>query len=301
MGVESVRTAVMHVNSSSMDSTSPTMRIAKFAASQLKCPLIHNRETAKTHASVRFDALLVVYGILKFSDHREEALKIHANAERVIRLENDYTFTAAIDKRFRRPDEIWSTVEGRTRYVNWNMLTRLPIETWRRHLLLQTPTHRGIFYYGAYKEEQRGSDFRKYFDDAPYPVTISSFRGGAKFAASCRGAVTMGAFRDPMAPAAWDMTVYMEDEYSHDLYCSRANRFYECLQVGLPQVIDVLAAPTIRRAGFEVDEFVVSSKRDVERFLKHRDDVIKKQRRLWQRDFGKELQQQFKIAREALR
>lgn len=288
-----MKCAVLHVNSSSLASTSPTMRIAKFVAEELKCHLIHDRQTALARKDEKYDVLFVKHGMLKFSQHRDEALRIYERARRIVNLENDYTFVP--DKRFRPADETWSTVEGRTRYVNWNVLTRLPLDAWRSRQPKQRVTHQGVVYYGACRDG-RAKYFKQYFGWAtPYPVTISTFRGGLKFTEICGDHVNlMGAFRDPAGPAAWPLTIYMEDEASHLLYCSPANRFYECLQMGLAQVIDESAVPTLRRAGFDVPmEWRVLDKKGVKSALRHWQEIRDGQQATWHARFDASLRVQF--------
>lgn len=289
-----MRCGVLHVNKSTLTSTSPTMRIAKFVAQQLDCPFIYDLESAKKYQKVKFDVLFTKYGMLKFSDHRDEGLEIYSNARRVINMENDYTFVP--DKRFRTADETWSTVEGRTRYVNWNVLTRHGTDGWNKKPSVE-PTERGLIYYGAHRQD-RVPYFEKYLKNAPYPVTVSTFRGKKSFFETCGEKINViGAFRGPDDPAKWEMTVYVEDTTSHDLYCSPANRFYECLHMGLPQAVDEKAAMTLVKARVEhVDEFVVGNKRDLKKLMSVADDVRRRQQKFWRRDYSKDLIRDFKKA-----
>jgi len=282
--------AVMHVNSSTRASTSPTMRIARFVADELGVPLIHDPATARQHAAKKFDVLFVKYGMLKFSNHRDEALQIHEQARYVVNLENDYTFVP--DKRFHPADETWSTVEGRAHLVNWNVLTRLPPEMWRYARPLTEPTRRGLIYYGAHRED-RILSFRRYFTDPPYPLTISTYRGQKKFQAYGKNVQVVSAFRDPDAQNQWQATLYIEDETSHDLYCSPATRFYECVMAGLAQLIDREAAGTLEKAGVPgVDAFVVESKADVRRMLPKWREIRDQQLELWYTDYATQLRDQ---------
>lgn len=289
-----MKMAVLHVNSSNPQGTSPTMRIARFVADELKIPLICSVDTAEPFLKERFDVLFVKYGMLKFSDHRTQALEIYDRARRIVNLENDYTMIP--DKRFRKADECWSTVEGRTRYVNWNMLTRHPVDAWTSPATLPAPSKQGIVYYGAFREN-RADSFERYFRDAPYPLTISTFRGQKKFAEYTTDVVS--AFRDPDAPAQWQATIYIEDAKSHDLYCSPATRFYECVQMGLTQLVDEKAVHTLAKAGMDVpDSFVVSSKNDVRRVLQSGmiDTIRLQQHVTWYRDYSVQLRDQFRKA-----
>lgn len=291
--------AVLHVNKSSLTSTSPTMRIAKYVADQIHrkhgCDFIYDIPTAQA-AKKRYDVVFVKYGMLAFSDHRKEAIDILAKAGRVINLENDYAFVP--DKRLRSPDEVWSTVAERTRYCNWNVLTRHGTEGWGRPVGQAAIQYKGLIYYGAYRPD-RVPYFEKYFKHAPYPVTVSSFKGEKNFGVLAPGIGLMPAFRDPDGPAQWEMTVYLEDITSHNLYCSPANRFYECLHMGLAQAVDEMAVATLKQAGIKARPFQVNSKMSLRVLLSKWLDVRNEQQRLWRRDFSADLHQQFNDAMKA--
>lgn len=277
---QTMKAAVLHFNSASRDSTSPTMRIARFAADTLQVPLIHSMETARQYVDTKFDVLLVKYGMLKFSNHRDEAMQIYSQARQIINLENDYLF--ALDKRLRKPDLVWSTVEGRDKYVNWNVLTRMGFDIWEKKPQLPIPGNNGLIYYGAHRPD-RIKSFERFFTNSPYPVTISTYRG-KQFTTTCPNARVIGAFRQPNAPAAWPLTVYIEDETSHKMYCSPATRFYECISIGLAQVICEESVETFRQAYIEVpDDFIVRDKSDVARVLKNNKwrSFQKRQNLLW--------------------
>jgi hypothetical protein len=143
--------------------------------------------------------------------------------------------------------------------------------------------HKGLLYYGAYRPD-RVIYFEKYMRQAPYPVTFSSFKGEKDFGVLCPQAKLMPAFRDPDAPSEWEMTVYIEDVTSHNLYCSPANRFYECLHMGLAQAVDEMATATLTQGGLpKVRNFQVSSKMELRCLLQDREEVRQEQQRLWRR------------------
>jgi hypothetical protein len=293
-----VKIAVLHVNSSKPDGTSPTMRIARFVADEFKCPLICDLESARKHFHTKFDIVFVKYGMLKFSNHREEALTIYGNAKHVINLENDYLF--ALDKRFAPPNETWSTVSNRTRYVNWNMITRHGIDAWKVQRPSPQPMNKGLIYYGAHRPD-RVASFKKYLAKAPYDVTVSTYRGRKMFLETCGDKIkVIGGFKDPDAPAKWPLTLYIEDETSHSVYCSPATRFYECVMMGLAQAVDHEAVHTLTEAGIKVSrEFIVENKADVKRMLVNVDPVQKAQRRLWFKDHSVTIRAQLKAAAAA--
>jgi hypothetical protein len=278
-----MRAAVLHVNTAKRDSIGPTIRIARFVADTLGIPLLHNADTA---SAVRkpVDVLFVKHGMLKFSSHRDEAMRIYAQARTVINLENDFTFKR--DKRMAREDETnWSTVEGRDQYVNWNKLTWS--NDWSLDACpLQQAKTPGLFYWGAYKDI-RLSSFRRYMLGARYPIIVSTYRGRKPFQELNPNIAVIGALRGH-GLGQFQSTVYIEDDYSHRLYCSPANRFYEAVQAGLPIAIDSAAAPTLTRAGVvDVQGYVVTGTADMKQFMRHQQQLRHEQRNLWFKDYYK--------------
>lgn len=285
--------AVLHVNNSSPRSTSPTMRIAKYVASRVpQAHFVYDVPTANASVGKKFDVVFVKYGMLAFSEHRKQAIQILNDAKRVINLENDYSFVP--DKRLRAADETWSTVTDRTRYCNWNVLTRHGTEGWGKKAFREVDK-RGLIYYGAFRPD-RVSYFEKYFKAAPYPVTVSSFRGEKDFGVLCPNASLMAAFRDPDGPSEWEMTIYLEDVTSHNLYCSPANRFYECVHMGLAQAVDGPAVATLMQGGIKARAFQVNTKMKLREMLTRWEEVRAEQQRLWRRDYSADLDEQFKQA-----
>jgi hypothetical protein len=288
---------VLHVNTAKYDSDAPTMRIARYVAQKLNCPLIHD-EASAAHWHRRFDVLFVKYGILKFSQHRDLALDIYSRAGRIIDLQNDYTMQP--DSRFKRANpsyEVWGTVPDRARvYVNWNMLT------WYHAFQPVDWAHRwqAVLYYGAYRPGRDAALRKFYGPDAPYPVVISAnSRNRSKFAGMNPKATLVSKLANHDI-AQFRMTVYVEDETSHTLYCSMANRFYECLSLGVPMVFDIACMGTLQRAGL-LDPVVrygwlVNTARDVARLLPDAEVIGARQRQLWHRNYYAALGRQLRNA-----
>jgi len=300
-----IRMAVLHVNTAKIDSTSPTMRIARFAAEQLEIPLAHDVESAKKILQTgRPDVLFVKHGLLRFSEHREEALALYASAGKIVNLENDCMFER--DVRFRKiyPTEImWSTVPSRLlkpvdSYINWNVLTWHPPSQWREPLPFSTPavTNR-ILYYGAYKEI-RAASFKKFFSGA-LGVDVSSYRGGQRFTPYGQN-VRMISGKLRKIIKAYASTLYIEDDYSHETYSSPANRFYESLQEGLAIIFDEACHSTFNKAGIGIKQYSASTPEEVVAKMKHWQDIRQEQRDHWLRDYSLELREQIKSARVKL-
>jgi hypothetical protein len=289
---------VLHVNTAMRVSDAPTMRIARYVAERLGCPLIHDVASATAYASTDFDVLFVKYGILKFSQHRDRALDIYSRAGRIIDLQNDYTMQP--DSRFKKANpsyEVWGTVPDRADvYINWNMLTwyhAYAPARWRDR-------EEAVLYYGAYRPG-RDAALRKFYGPAaPYPVHISANpRNRPKFAAMNPNASLLSKMTTHEI-AQYRMTVYVEDETSHTLYCSMANRFYECLSLGVPMVFDSACVPTLQRAGLLADVtgygWLVHSAKDVGRLLPDAELIGAHQRQLWHRNYYAALGRQLRTA-----
>lgn len=288
--------AVLHVNSARAEAITPTMRICRFVADTLGIPLIHNVETGKQYEDQEFDILFVKYGVLKFSNHREEALKIYGKAKRIINLENDYTFKP--DPRFRKANssyDIWGTVPSNSTapgsmYFNWNVLTPTYPAPWLPAAPLPQPSNaRTLFYFGAYRPG-RVPAFNRFFVGAPYPVTVSAYgKNLQKFKDLDSEIVTIRS-RDLAIAKEYGATIYIEDSFSQSTFCSLANRFYECLQMGVPIIIDVESENTFKEAKLKgFSKFIARNQHDVSTMLAHAPDVAKEQRKMWYRDFTTEL------------
>src|SRR3954467_15258059 len=114
----------------------------------------------------------------------------------IVDLVNDYAFK--LDPRFAcTPDQdrrTWGTVETCRNYVNFNVLTRHPVDAWSKPMPWPVPLREGLVYYGAHREG-RVPSFVKYLANADYPVTISTFKGAAAFRVTCgQNARIIGAF-----------------------------------------------------------------------------------------------------------
>lgn len=279
-----MKAAVLHVNETRPDATTPTLRIARFVADTLDIPLFCRAEHIEEIYNTRCDVLFVKPGMLKFNNAREKLQHwVSKKVKHIIHLENDYSF--AWDKRLGEVSETWSTCEGRDQYVNFNCITHNYGSGIELPIPFKPVRHKGLIYYGAYRKD-RVPYFKRYFDKAPYDVTVSSFKGGKQFAEF--GAETRGALKDRNEAANWQLTIYMEDKTSHDLYTSPATRFYECVEMGLAQAIDKRAVHTLEKAGFEVPAwFQCKDRLDIEAILEDRSwkDMRKKQRSMWYQDF----------------
>jgi hypothetical protein len=301
--MKNINAAVLHINSASEKATSPTMRIARYVAQRLDVPLIHSIETAAKYADTKFELLFVKLGVLKFSSHREDALKIYGNAGRIINLENDYSFKPDPRLKKMQPEwQVWGTVPANVRahggaYVNWNCLTWLYPRPWADRLRAVRPTPGRMLYYGAFRPDRVGS-FSYWFKDSPYDVVVGARSTHVKKFEAVDPKIRVENFRTPQALADLSATaIYLEDATSHDLYCSLANRFFECLQLGIPMLLDNRCEKTFRAAklpGWE--DFTVSTPKEAAKLLADPERIAVAQRKLWYKDFDAALATQMNRA-----
>lgn len=303
------KAAVLHINSAAAEATSPTMRIARYTATRLGIPLIHSLETAAQHANTKFDVLFVKLGVLKFSNHRDDALKIYGNAKRVINLENDYSFKPDPRLRKLQPEwQVWGTVPDNVKvhggsYVNWNVLTWLYPRPWADRLKGYKAEPNRLLYYGAYRPD-RVESFKRWFVDTPCEVVIGARSTHIKKFQALSPTLKLVNFRTPNELAKLRATaLYLEDDTSHDLYCSLANRFFECLQLGIPMVLDAAGHKTYEAAKLpNWQKFSVPDKlyAHYSPMLKNPVATAIEQRELWYRDFDLILAKQFDKAVDKL-
>jgi len=311
-----MKMAVLHVNSAAAAATSPTMRIARFAAQHLGVPLIHDVATAEKYRNAKFDVLFVKYGVLKFSNHREDALRIYGNAGRVINLENDYAFKP--DSRFRKLHEdryqVWGTVPANVKafggaYVNWNCLTWLYPRPWAAGVAVPASRSKGsaapgLLYYGAFRPD-RVDSFNHYFGPhAAHRKVIGARSTHIKKFQALSEDIEILNFRKPQELVEVGLpALYMEDDTSHDLYCSLANRFFEMLQLGIPQLLDASGYKTYKEARLpDFMNFMVQNTEEVEDMLRDYtyEELREAQLALWYRDFDEKLHAQLDRARRTL-
>lgn len=297
-----MNTAVFSFIRPSQNSTIASVRIAHFLSKTLRVPLIADATIKDT----RWDVLILVNGAFSFCPCRDDVAVAVRRAKRIIWVQNDYMIYAPIpdgsaESVFRKafvlrrqrglPDmDHWTTVKEKakttkqSRYINWNMLTALkqPME----------PAHdapNDLFYYGAFRE-RRERTFDAYFRPKKIPLTISS--ASKKFAERYPHAEILTSI--PREEFYLELNrhglgLYIEDSRSHHEFHSPANRFYEMLSAGLPMVFEPESHTMLRRAGFDIADFVVERQRDARAALRHRRDIARTQRRAWWSDFRAQL------------
>lgn len=237
-------------------------RIALFIAAKQKCPIF---DSIKTIRLDKYDRIWIVNGVWLYCNYREALLRfLQKNMEsEIIWIGNDYTIAvpSQIKKVVNKIKVIaaYESIKPDHYYLNWNQLTFEAGHKW------SPPRYDGLMYYGAYRKDRE-----KYFDtyfknNEILTVTIHPSSKGAskKFATRYPNAMVLGDLNVMLEAGRYESTIYMEDQSTHSIYCSPANRFYECLSAGLYQVFDINSVATLQKAGIDVSPWVVANQNDI--------------------------------------
>jgi hypothetical protein len=164
-------------------------------------------------------------------------------------------------------------------YINWN-------ETGLGMHPLPKVKRMGLFYFGQFRPD-RAKSFKKWFHQDLYDVFLSatSPKQQKHYSALLEGAPRIKSFEclkfEEFGQHA--ATIYLEDDKTHQQFHSMANRFYECISLGIAQFFDVACVDNLKKAGIYegAKEFVVSSPEELAKALPRYDAVRRRQRTLW--------------------
>ena len=253
-----------------------------------RCTLAHQKGKP-------FDLLVVVNGVFGFCKFRQQVVDMVAAHERIVWAGNDFDLCpvpSQLQKVFREKKhlEYWCAYhmdtpctgypKGKYHYVNWNALAWKPLAHKQRKLC------EGLMYYGAFRAD-RLPYFEKYLHPcSPYRIYCSppsskqahkwfTFHGGMHFFNANPPAFleTLGSFRT---------SIYIEDTYTHEQFCSPANRFYELVSARVLVLFDVSCQNTFDTAGISIGDYLVNGSKDLNMMLKAAPSLLEKQ----QQDFA---------------
>lgn len=300
---------VIHFTKCSATSTMASARISTFLAKILKdlkqeVELIHDDRSAELSADSH-EILFIVNSPFGFCDWRDRAIDICKSAESIIWVQNDYAIKPPSQfKKFDiNIDEYWTTctdVASREdgRYIDWNKLT------YNNYSVRGDAAHviSGLFYYGAYRQG-RESSFEEYLNTVQYQVRVSTTpKARLKYMEmnTHRNIKFYEPFQHLGQLMRFQTSIYIEDDKSHEVNHSLANRFYEMLSAGLAICIDEKASAIFEASELpQWKDFVVSNDWDVKRIVeRHYKEWAMKQSRLWRRDYISELSESLLLALE---
>lgn len=307
-----MKTIVLHLSKiPRLSSTIASVRIANVLAGMLKCKIMSDKDPELS--SQDYDAIFIVNSPSAFCTYIPELVSMCHRAKRVIWVMNDFDIHPPTQLGYSFYDankrlELWGTLpklpekfsrlksyrslHQEADYVfNWNALTFDPMAQ-------KTPSHEGIVYWGAYRDGRK-EDFIRYLTTQAHPVTIStSVRSVPKWEEKT------GVSQDRLVPPFvdliseirdWPATIYIEDEFSHQVFCQPANRFYEALSAHIAVFVDHNAVKTLNEAGFAVDpNWVVRKSADVAELLPRALNIMEDQQKQWvgNKDYQADLLQQ---------
>lgn len=242
--------------------------------------------------------VLIYAGPYGFCSYLDDAAALVDLAENIIGIQNDYTFVLpktrcdTVESPFRKAFgerqhtlDYWTNCPffirtSKSYYVNWNVLTYEPIEP-------VEPTKDKLVYWGSFRKGRIKSFLRYFNDPSIYPMVIAcSSRVHDKYWAlnkkiPCRYPVDI-----PHGLQTYSCTLYIEDETTHDMFHSLANRFYEAVAAGVPMFVDYQCLDTFEQSGVLVKkEWVVKDAADIASKWHLIPQMRKEQIDLWRRDY----------------
>ena len=282
-------------------------RISLFLKHVLDIPLVDSKASALDAALEPVDTLLVVNSPLIFLQFPEELDALIRVSKHLIWVQNDYEIQIPgkpgskaqfwVRKAFGDRPALathWTTIPDNAqnspngRYINWNQLTYNPPEEFTPY----SNREQTLFYHGSIRKGRTG-DFAKYFNNAQFPLTISTPIKSSRvpdfkkdFSASTK---IIPALESLHHIGRYTAALYIEDKKSHTMYCSPANRLYEYLSVGTAILVDKACRETFARAGLKGDGFYVESQADIARLLPMARDIARQQHEDWGKDYREEL------------
>lgn len=299
-----------------------SVRIARFISNHIGIPIYTDARIDQ-----ELDLLIIVNGAYGFSKHLASLAGAARRARRVVWVQNDYTIippkkesqgVSPFRAVWRERDELklphmdfWTTCEDwakfttNSRYVNWNSLTfdeaYDPVVIGKR----RSEENAGLLYYGSYRggggKSSRERYFDRYFADPQTHVVISSPAKQFREKYTSDKITHLPAITDDFfgTLGRQGLGLYIEDRMSHERFHSPANRFYEMLSAGLPMVFQPEAQSMMRRAGYDIEPYIVSSSSAIKRVMERREEIGKEQRNLWAFDpvaFRRDLVNKMEIA-----
>lgn len=272
-------------------------RIALYIAQKTGAILI---DTKKSVIKDTYDRIFLINGPSLFCDYREEMKELVYKCKQVIWVGNDYAL--AIPRFVKDHPEfvMFAAYENfkdwkNHHLVNWNCLT---FEPDREAMKVAYP---GLCYYGAFRDDRK-LYFEKYLSSDLYDKYISSSKADlSKFSHITRNFKSWDGSHLLAKLGLFESCIYIEDETTHDIYCSPANRYYEALSTHTLQLFDVSVLKTFKKAELDISDFLVASPSDYAAKLKSHKSLLKEQiKKLRSVDYFAQMESEFDKALKAI-
>ena len=210
----------------------------------------------------QFDRIVAVYGSFYFhKDAMIELLRAQSPAMRLGWFTTDYEITPAGICPYANKDGFDFVIGGfdnvacsvkATAYKTYHMINLNTLVV--KNPACNVPKPHNIIYYGRYREG-REDYFKRYF--VPSLVVSTSKRNVKLF----EGLGCVPSYYDKISwqPGAETLklfrhSLYIEDTFSHAVYCHLANRFYEALFCNTLPIFCRTCKATVDRSGYKVPE-----------------------------------------------
>lgn len=286
-----MKIAVVNFTKVSEGSIIASSKIARFMSEHYGAKLIDCAEACTTE---HYDVIFIVNGVYLFCNFREQLEALLAFNEKFIWIGNDYNPSMWVPSKLKfmtkRDFTLASAYSNfkkikKYNYVNFNALT------------YEKPIHKtetfepGLFYYGAFRKDRLNYFFKYFHGKLPYDLYISpSSKKSYPEWNSLSPKANLVEASHPISETIkkYQSSLYIEDNTSHKIYCSPANRFYEILSSDSLILFDSSCENTFTRYGVDIKDFTVSNKEEVKERLAEK-NLLQKQRKLFHKDYRKEL------------
>lgn len=268
-------------------------KIATWISDLLKIDLVDDEHLSARYVNYDIDTVYAVNGMFGFCKFREDFYKICQKAKKVVWIGNDYAL--------RIPKQIKElpTLERIAQYDNFDNMSNHKMCDFNKLLAwngTKTPySIEGLFYFGAFRDGREPS-FRHWFSDSAFPIHLStSGKNMDKFLDINPNLKMYEANGDikKMLPL-FQSSIYIEDETTHNVLMTPANRFYECIGSKILLFYDKKTQNTLTHAGFWDEDFSVSNIDEVKEKLQDYDNLREKQIKMFEgKDFVQELEDEF--------
>lgn len=172
-------------------------------------------------------------------------------------------------------------------YLNWNLLSL------SSPLPFNLSSERCLFYYGSFRKD-RVKDFSAYLKKNDYYKTVISCSDNQQMKFK-DAKIYPDHFESPLKSKEdlnkYALSLYIEDEHTHNEFHSLSNRFFECLSAGTAILVDHKCLNTFKKSEVPEEEIHYVSEDNLPHIahcIQMSDNIQGLQNRFWFTRFSKE-------------
>lgn len=290
---------VINPTKCSITSITASNKIAMWIGSTLKIKLVDDEKSAEQALNFDIETVFIVNGMFAFCEFREDIATLCRKAREVIWVGNDYAIKFPSNLSFLKGSPKLRRIAQYSNFDNWTNHKYVDFNKLLHWDGAEKPyKYEGLFYYGAFRKD-RIKSFQKFLGANDVPIHVSTaVKNTPEFKKINRDMHVYKASGDirkvlPM----FQSSIYIEDEFSHHILMTPANRFYEVIGSKTLMFYDASTITTLTQAGFWDKDFSVSSTAEVKEKLQDYDKLRAKQIAMFAgKNFRKELELEFKAA-----